>query len=437
MSFGLKFHFSQISSSHGNQHTSVHDPENSMFSTIIGQPSFRLGNQIENMDFDDLIAVFDNLSLNELLQVAAINETLREIISNDYLIALYAIHERTILVASPTYSHDPKTNLKIEDPYVAAEFLRLFGTLVTKIVVLGYEFSYSGGIMVTRSIANNCNNLVDILIEHVGDYLVTRANHTFPLVKRITFIHDDDLELTQLHRIYPAVEQLAISLSVPSARTTFDLNIEEVRRLLPRIPQLRALTLSGFLSNDLLQSISVNLPVLEELRIVYDATSPPSRRIHFKNVKTFSITPVAATRRAPSKVFPISFDGLEALSIHTTNYSLVPIKLIEDSEYLESFSLPLTRDNYGIDYIVELLMRKKYLEKVTLRYWMEQRAANTISLISSFHGIDQLTFVMWDERSSVLQRDILISLIPDDWRIKLLTVGRQFGHEAYYLTIVH
>lgn len=427
----------QISSSHASPRKSIHDPTNSRFSTLIGLPTFRLSPSLNNLDYDNLLATLDNMPLDDLIQVASTNETIRAIIGYNYLIDFYNIQERRILIASANHQHNPENDMKIEDPYLAEEFLHLFGSLVSKIVVLGYEFTYSEGEMISRAIANNCNNLIEIHMENVGFHLISQTNRTFSHVKQITFVLRHDLDLDQIHRIYPAVEKLTIELSATPLITVNNPNIEQIRRLLPRIPHLKSLTLSGILSNSLLQSIKNNLPVLEEMRIVYDTTTPPTQQIHFKSVKSLSITPIKASTRASSNNLPISFDNLENLAIYTSHYSLIPIKLIEDSDQLEEFSLPWTLDKYGVDYIVELLMRKKYLEKVTLRYSMEQPAANTISLIGSFHGIDELTFVMWDKRSSVLQRDILISLIPDDWQIKRLTRGRHFGQEAYHLTIVH
>lgn len=375
--------------------------------------------------------------MGDLVQLAAANQTLREIIGFEYLVGIYAVHERTIVVAPEEFPHNAVTDLKINEPTVAVTFFQQFGTLATKVMVLGNKFSFRDASAISRAIADHCNNLVDIHAERLDNHLVFGTNHTLPHVKRVHFKFEAFLELSRIHRIYPALEQLSIELAPASTVTTFNPAVQEVCRLLPRIPKLRSLTLVGILSNELLGLINAHLPALAELSIVYDATAPASTdRVHFKNVRSFSVTMTAASGRKASNVLPVSFDELEALAIYTTDYALVPVRLIEDSDYLETFSLPWTRDKYGVDYVVELLMRKKYVEKVTLRYWMEQPAANTISLISSFRGVHEITFVLWDERSSALQRDILISVIPDEWRIRRLDVGRLFGCEAYYLAIV-
>lgn len=374
------------------------------------------------------------LPIGDLIPIAESHPHLREIIDIKYMIEKYQVHEKTIVIGNEEYPHNPKRQFKIEEYDVALNYLRVFGNLTTRIDFVGTGFRAAENNEISKHIAKYCSKtLVDLQASNAGRYLSEDAEETFTYVNRVLFEFDDSVAVSRVHEIYPVVGSITIQLHPPSVSSN-DENIQQIRNLLPKVPQLNTLVLIGITANNLLESISEHLPKLKALNINYDTNVTISKPVHFKNVTSFSLSILPRGRDILNERSPFSFDRLEQLEIFTMEYRTIPIQLIESSNYLKLFHLPWLRDDYGVDHIVEFLGRKKHLQQVTLHWWPSRAPENTISMIYSLENVRIIKFIVWDSVYSTVNRDAVIRLIPEEWAVYRVEKGYEFGFQANHIS---
>lgn len=341
------------------------------------------------------------------------------------------ICEKTVMIAGPMHTHNPDTHIKIESADVALHFLSNFGDQVTKLVFKGAAFDADRSFAISKHIAAFCPNLREIQVTDAGNHLIGGTYETFANVISASLQPSAMSELAAVHRIYPSVQRLTLALHqirLPSSGS----NVNALGAFMATIQQLRSLTLLGLASNQLLRPINANLPVLEELHIFYDAKVPLATPVHFRSVKTFSMTVLPAGKGIAYDPAPVSFDRLESLTIYSVHLSSVPLRLIADSAtHLTAFSLPWLQDAYGVDYVVDMLGHMAHLKEVTVNWSPTRSFYNVVSLIGSFAAVEKITFVSW-QLDGMDRVGSLIASIPFEWRVTSAGPSAEFG---WHLTI--
>lgn len=98
-----------------------------------------------------ILGILDHLSIEQLGRVADENTQLIPLISQRLLIAKYRVHEKVISIAKKT-AHS-EHSIEISEFGPATRFLRLFGTLITKLQFSSNDFTAEEAETINRHIA--------------------------------------------------------------------------------------------------------------------------------------------------------------------------------------------------------------------------------------------------------------------------------------------
>lgn len=388
-----------------------------------------------------MAALLDQLRPGDALALADRNPELRDALIDGFLIPRCQFDTKTILIAHQSINSNPDQHIKIESIDVILRFLRVFGDEVRNIEFRGDRYTYQDMHTISEHIVAYCSDsLVSIRISNAADYLLSETHSLFPNVLNVdvAFVGRglESLNFSQIYRIFPSVENLVIAPYVKPFYLATSKFGQQIRSLLPLIPQLRSLRVSSIAANAFLRTIEQFSINLEELDIEYDTNVPITNTIHLKSVKNLTLV-MKSGKKIIDQMSPFRIDRLEKLEILSTDSQYVPMQLIADSNHLKSFSLPWTHSDYDVDQIVDMLYAKKHLEHVTLHWSLGAReAAHTLSTIANFHQLTKLTFVVFEEHGSMSQVDAFRSVEHSDWVILSIMSRSLYTHVEYHITVI-
>lgn len=342
------------------------------------------------LDITNMFSILDRLNLVELVNMADVNPALREIIRNHYMISKFRITE---LAVRFDYSREERISgntLLLGNVQTILSFTRVFGDLINELVYNNRKsiFAADDFEKINRNIEQYCSKtLTKLWLIDAEPHFISESHISFDKVVDLRISRSSDMDNFEIDRIYPNIKHLHLTLGVylhslksivqPYPHLT-DLRLDvthdvesgtSIHYLMQLNPQLRSLSLFGFPSMELLQSIDEILPQLHTLTTVYTAdsieNSPHKINAHFRHLK--SIVLYIELSPYDSDDIPFSFDQLESMEV-TLKYPLLPSiqNFIRRNEQLTQLSFPMI---YGRDFhaVLATINGLPNLTEITIR----------------------------------------------------------------------
>lgn len=354
--------------------------------------------------------------------LADTNPTLRQWITNNHMLPVLRIHEKTIRFEGTQirdYPFEPD-HLIIRDIKTVHRFLKHFGHLITKVALIGPSYHDAHTTEISQLIAVHCsNNLREIDLRESGTYLISDTNATFPNVLnvKLDYYNFADVNL-QIHRIFPAMEQLIVDIGAVSTTepgTHFDAILAHVCYSLRSIENLRSLNLRKPRVSMLdLQVINENLPNLVNLNVQAPIRTDNEYSVHFRNVNNFTCSILEYVGH--DQPCPITFDHLETLRISSllSKSTHMAFKLIEQNSQLKSLSMPLVGSEIMLNGLINRIQTTHNLVDMEMK-WNVMRDRN--EPLPDFSGFQRMTFVIRNGNEKMEERESVMEKLPGEWTV--------------------
>lgn len=399
---------------------------------------------LNSLDDYSLLNILDHLTLEELINVTNVNVRFRALIIAHSARLKLELHEVTVRFISDFSGkiHDGDV-ITITRSVEIQRFLQYFGHFVSKVEFYGRGYNDNELLEISQSIEKYCaTTLIEFEQSETGNYLTRDTNRVFSKITNLHLrqLNNQSLYDLQIHRIYPALEQLTLAFHpfIKKNATYFhQIFSNQVKHLLGSIPKLSAFHINPVPSLDLIRSINVIEPNLKSLAIGYDSNdfilrSNNNRNVHFHNVNNFKLN-VFGDRTNSLNPFPITFDRLDSLEIVTMDVIDVPTRLIEQNVALKSLSLPYISQHDNLRSIFNLIERLQNLEKITLEWCGD---LSSTYLMDQLDQLNEIVFIARDIHLSKNVSEVLKSAIPSAWNVANLTEYIGLDYKEYRITII-
>lgn len=388
--------------------------------------------------------------------MAEISPAFTELIADRYMKPMHGIHEKKIIIDNTnTKQIVISDSILIGDYEISLKFLRLFGRLITRIEFNGGTFQSYEIMAIGHSIAHYCcNSLVELEVNHVGNYLISDTSRIFLKVTTLSLWMHKYSDNFQLNRIYPMLETLSFtgdSIKYKSLTHQYahlkKLRVElfssrshdsALEDLLRENLQIRSLHLTTLPGVDLLHFISNHLRNLDSLAVETTAYGFPNSSnsndngqiIHFASVNKFRIE-IKGRARSPPQEFPITFQHLESCEIIATSLNGIPKKLIEQNIGLKSLSISTTSDSDTFAQILSFLeFSLLELKEINVNWSSKVLEEETLRLMTQFDKLQKIRFIVWDEPNRIA----LMRIIPANWEVTNSHVERVLSFNVFHIT---
>lgn len=388
---------------------------------------------LDRIDTYSLLNIYDQLDLDDLVNVALIDSHSHDLITRHYMIAKYRVHEKLIRITNKPYNEtDHPDILPIRRYETILQFLQLFGHLIKKLEFSDY-YSDSEAPTINRFIAEHCStSLTEITLKGVGVYLLSETKQRFEKVVRVSFsesnLYADNLKL---ERIFPRMEYLELNIvrfiriaSIDSlvqphpylkhfhyTDKKIDGNDSFLRHFVKLNPQLETLCLRKLISLDFLRVASENLPKLTTLLILNNFPETfYGKRIRFRNVRNFTF--VDRDSLHTFNHFPLSFDSLEIFRIFS-ELSINEIgPFVRENKNLTVLLTPWTDLSYDCSIFFDMIGELKELEELRFKYGSNNMDRDDIlNLMSKYQKLTRVTFYVHGNEC-----EKLAGMIPQQWK---------------------
>lgn len=407
--------------------------------------------RLDTIDTYSLLGIFDNLNIEDLINLADVNVDFHEMIRHHYMIGIYQIDKLRIRFDEPTQSAIYSDSFIIGKFDVAEKFLRHFGDLITQLEYSNNPtiFKSNEADIIDRYIEQYCSptlNHIDLI--NAGRYLVTDAKQPFTNVISVGLMQFASFDKLALNRIFPNMQRLQISINYPIDLTAWlqeyphlchldviewgdPMNNTALLDLLQLNSNVRALALNNFPQH--LQQINDHLPNLKALTLKWDYVNdlplnwPNMPIVHFKNVTEFHLNVRAGTLYANALHVPVTFERLEVLDIVTTHISPPIRTFIEQNKQLTQISVPALCDASQFLLALETISEHSKLRVITIR-WMKGFNTQSMQRLCEIDSLKKMKLVV--EKTANL--DDVRNAIPNEWKIYDVISSKWLEH----LTIV-
>lgn len=384
---------------------------------------------LDQMDDYSLLAIFDHLNFNELINMADTNTKFRALILMYYMKPKYKIHENVIYIAMTVNNYDGPQNVVLHEMPSVLKFLRIYGPITRRIKFSKYLYDNVEVGLISRYIEKYCSKTLQELSLPEGEhFLLNEAKETFDKVQTIDFtVTEKNLANLQIHRIYPNMKTLKMYTQTPFASSLLAYpcqnlthleyreseNFEDfsyLQNLFQSNPQLQSLNFNKLVSFKLLEAIRDHLPNLKTLSITRRERDffDVNQTIHFVHVKNLILQKIVSDFNERNE-FPITFSELNSLEIASLLHPPL-IDLIQKNKSIQRLSLMYRG---AIDSMLTLLQIVKGLDELQdITFWWSPRmqAKEVVQFFKEMKELKRVTFISW-------ARDLeqLFSAIPENW----------------------
>lgn len=336
-----------------------------------------------------------------------------------------------------THPADP-TDLVIHSYKSALKFLINFGSDITRLTLVGGSFEPSEVAEICRHIGFYAENtLQEITLENSGDDLLYKMQSTLPNVRalRLNYHNFSRVDL-ELHRIYPALQALTLTIGEPTANAQVaNQNLRIAVDSARFNAQLTALTLAmPTVSMHDLAAVA-ELQALQALNVQTLIRTDSQFPVHFANVRNFS---GALLERAEAyfNPCPITFDRLERLHITAIVHGghEMPFKLVEQNAQLKALTMPLIVDVSAVEQLLGRIADTHDLPALEMTWTVP--ACRTEAL-PDFGGLRRMTFEVEHCDDKRAESERIVSQLPADrWIVVSEWVQGAAGDSRQKSTIV-
>lgn len=414
--------------------------------------------QFVHLDEYSILTILDTLNFVDLLQLADVNTTLRQLITRYHMKSKYHIHDRQICLNDKNQAVNIGQNpISLGNYHQILQLLRIFGHLITKLELCDQCFKQSDIPRISHYIARfSSQSLQELSLYRCKSYLTSESKQIFSnVVKlRIETSSLNEIDNFQIHRIYPMVECLTFS----TAAFTFT-------SMIHKYPHLKCLTLDLFgtetkdsesLIGDLFrtnsQLIQLNLcmrsPPFDRIQCASEtlpnllsltlhctldgfSTITNDKFAYFPNVIDLKMTIVGSSHPRIER-FPMTFNGLEWLEIQVATVDDVPFELIEQSVALKHLALPITRWTHEFSRFSNLIQRFDALRVLQLKWSEDISRVEMRHLMETPRKLEEITVHVVGNKC----RDEFIGMLPSTWRVDDIQSSIVYAFEMFSITIL-
>lgn len=384
---------------------------------------------LDQLDNYTLLAIFDQMDLTDLMNVANISIRFRQLIIDHFMLSKHRIHEKVIKIAIPRDYTQDGTKLIFRHPETILPFLRNFGHLISKIEFAGSGFIETAANQIVKYIEQYSSESLHTIKQYRGGrYFFSSQTKPFSHVKVVDIECRGPLVDYQLHRIYPKMESLKLLLEhstesnvcAQNSEHLIHLVFQEMRdfandaflqSLIRANPQLRTLRLQKAVQPETMRVIQDHLPVLESLNLVQlknDFFQSP-HNFHLSSVHHFVFDVIHPEFDQNNEQFPITFNQLKTLRINSLKLHPQLIDLLRRNSRIKSLSMPMLSTP---QLLLPILREMDELEEIHL-WWSTLLTDEDLALLlNAAVQLKTATISAWSGES---HRN-LMSKIPEQWQ---------------------
>lgn len=405
-----------------------------------------------NLDMFELKNAVAQMDLAELCDMAEANDELRPAIVAEAKQRLQ-LHQKIVSIDRMRWHDKPAVawtvgaaSVTVRDYSLALKVLRMFGDIITRVEVIGFNFDTTETAAIYRHIDTYCaGSLVDVTIEPNAADTSAGFTNTFARVHNVIIRHSHILQHWPLHRTFPNMRSLEVRMSriehsnwpsVEALQVTFahlkhlslyvamrNTEFPKMREILAANGQLESLMLKNAVSAESMAFINAALPKLAHL----DVTSLPGdflsspRPIHFKSLRTLAL--IIRNDIFP-RTLPISFDRLQVLHLKSHELYRPFVELIEKIKNLKRIEFEEIRPSN--EQLREIVVQLPGLEELSAPL-EDGISGNGISRFLTQKCIGAQLKKITVGLSYTQKRADLLKMVSSDWQLD----GEQFNESTY------
>lgn len=365
--------------------------------------------------------LLNHISIDTKMRLADINPHLRQWIADNHMLPVLRIHQKTIRFEGTSLRDQPyeADHLIIRDIQTVRRFLKHFGHLITKMVLVGQSYHDTQTTEICHLIATHCSaSLQEIDLRASGSYLISDTDVTFPNVLNVKLDYFNYTDNLQIHRIFPAMEQLTLEIDEvktiePGAH--LDRNLANICHSVRFNEKLQSLNLRKPRVSMLdLQVINENLPNLVSLEVRAPILADIKYPVHFENVKNFTCSLLEGVGR--DQTCPITFEHLEALTLNSilTKHTDLPFKLVQQNAAVQSLKMPLVGSEIASNELINHIEATHNLRGMEIT-WMVMRGRS--EPLPNFSAFQRMKFVIRNGNDKMEERASVMKKLPSEWTI--------------------
>lgn len=391
---------------------------------------FELKNVVAQMDLAELC---DMAEANDELRPAIVAEAKRRFQLHQKIVSIDRMRSHDKLELAWTFD---AARVTVRDYSLALKVLQMFGHIITRVEVIGFNFEATETAAIYRHIDAHCaGSLVDVTIEPNAADTGAAFTRTFARVQNVIVQHSHILQHWPLHRTFPNMRSLEVrmsrieyrnwpsvealqvqlphlkhlSLYVAMRNTEFP----KMREILAANRQLESLVLKNAVSAESMAFINAALPQLTHLDVISfpgDFLSSP-RPIHFKSLRTLALT---VRNDMFPRTLPVSFDRLQVLHLKSHELYRPFVELIEQIKNLKRIEFEEIRPSD--EQLREIVVQLPGLEELSAPL-EDGISGNGISrLLTHRFGGAQLKKITVG-LSYTQKRTDLLKMVSSDWQL--------------------
>lgn len=398
---------------------------------------------MDGLDNYSILDIFDQLHFDELLNMADTCVRFRQLITAQYMIPKYHIHENIVRIASPTIGPATSEKVHISSFNLALKFFRNFGHLITKLEFIDYDYTDKEATTIIQYIEKFSSASLKQMRGGCG--LLTKASGTFDNVTVVDITCSDELSEFRFHRIFPRMEFLKLYVDQPLSPdliafscpnlTKFDLhelrNSNDdsfIQNFLVLNPQLETVHLKKVTQFEALNVIR-DLPNLKELQIVRRVNDffKSNETIDLVTVQHFTLDIMCYNLDIIHR-FPIRFKHLKSLEINSLSLvaPFVTDLIQQNMGTIKLLSLPLSNLSEIFSMLLTFVRGMVELEEIRL-WWSDRITAGELThLLNDARKLNKVVFSAWNG----IHCQDLLNKMPIGWEL----VNLNGEHEMKYLT---
>lgn len=308
----------------------------------------------------------------------------------------------------------------IRDFHKSLEFLSKFGDQITSLTLIGQSYQSDETDEIARNIAlYAANSLRDIDLRSSGSYLIRDANVSFPELINMKLDAYDFPQDMQLHRIYPNMQRLTVSIGAVQATKSnaqLDRNLKRICSSIRLNGKIHTLNLQKQrLSMVDLKELS-DLPALETMNIQSLIVTDNEHSVHFRTVRNFTGRLVEAIEINRPRPCPITFSKLETIKITwiAKQSTYMPFKLIEENVGLKTIIMPLVDDVKAVNDLLTKIKNAHNLQDLDITWTVTRDRKEPLPDFSAFK---RMKFSVRNINYKMEERESLMSKLPAEWKV--------------------
>lgn len=406
---------------------------------------YAIESPLNELDDFSLLAVFDHVGLNELINLADISARFRDLIATHHMLPIYRINEKRSSFDATTTASVESDSITVSDFKTILLFLRHYGHLVTTLEFTTARFTDAEITAINEHIVEHCSTtLIEIDLVNPTALFLNETNVQFVQIKAVTITSFITWDSLRIHQIFPAMRRLTFvgSTYIPPLNHHFShlesltLSVDNdnqsiIVETLRLNQQLREFTIGNKISSEFLYQVSHLLPNLEVLNIGCSVYSQylEARHIHFSSVRSFTLTVIGKASNIPERPL-VTFDHLEHMRIHAMTITDVPMDLFHPNDALKSLALPQTMWTDTFVDLFGIVGRFPTLEELTIQWTNTLDENHVRQLLHASTTLKKLVFIAWSSRSS----DDIAAIMPATWHLTHVISEKMLTINLYKLT---